>query len=113
MRRPGTHRLAAAWAERYGRIVRRHLQWMTREGARVIWIGMPVAPPQFHLDFDRLNDVYRREVRRVGGTYLDGTAILASAPRGDTGFAETDSGRLVPLRGVDGHHLCPPAPSAC
>lgn len=67
------------------------------------------VPPQFNLDFERLNAVYRREVERAGGTYLDGTAILAAAPRGDTGFTETAAGRLVPLRGVDGHHLCPPA----
>ncbi len=101
---------SAAWDARYGRVVRRHLQWMTRGGTEVIWIGMPVSPPQFNLDFERLNAVYRREVERAGGTYLDGTAILAAAPRGDTGFTETAAGRLVPLRGVDGHHLCPPPP---
>ena len=100
---------SAAWDARYGRVVRRHLQWMTRGGTEVVWIGMPVSPPQFNLDFERLNAVYRREVERADGTYLDGTAILAAAPRGDTGFTETAAGRLVPLRGVDGHHLCPPA----
>jgi hypothetical protein len=82
---------------------------VTRDGAKVLWIGMAAARnPEATQRFVLLNSVFadvadaREEVEFLpGGQYLSG-------PEG--GYADTvtlPSGRVVRLRRTDGLHLCP------
>ena len=99
------------WAQRYrNRVVDPFLDLITRDGAKVLWIGMAaVEDPEITERFVGLNSVFARAAdARDDVDYLPGGQYL-SGPEG--GYADVvvsaTTGMPVRLRRTDGLHICP------
>jgi uncharacterized protein len=101
---------APGWAARYrSEVVDPFVDLVTRDGAKVLWIGMAaVRDPDATQRFARLNAVYEQVAEeRPDVDFIQGGQYL-SAPEG--GYAEVGTslaGLPIRLRRVDGLHLCP------
>jgi uncharacterized protein len=96
------------WTSEYRRRVGGLMDTVSREGAFLVWIGLPITrDPDQSTRFDQINAIVQQEARKRRGrvAYLDTYTRFA----GDDGsFAEylpNASGRLVRVRGRDGVHF--------
>jgi hypothetical protein len=98
-----------SWRKEYARRVAGLMDTVTRTGAHVIWIGLPITRSEGQtLRFDTVNSIVdseaRKRPRRV--TYLDTyRSFAASETGGYTEYLDDTSGRLVKVRAADGIHF--------
>ncbi|MET0884134.1 MAG: hypothetical protein ABWZ13_08270 [Acidimicrobiales bacterium] len=99
------------WAQQYRTsVVDPFLDLLTRDGAKVLWIGMPaVVDPAVTERLARLNSVFSDAADSRGDVdYLPGGEYLSGPEGGYTDVTVSSAtGRPVRLRRVDGLHLCP------
>lgn len=99
-----------AWRAEYGRRVGVLMDAVSRLGARVLWIGLPITrDAEQTRRFDTINAVVRDEaVKRAGrAVYVDTYTTFAGDDGGFTEYLQDGSGHAVKVRAVDGVHFEP------
>jgi hypothetical protein len=97
----------ASWTAEYRRRVAAIMDTVTRNGAFLVWIGLPITDDADQTTrFDAINAIVQREAAKRPGrvSYLD-TYFFFAENGGYAQFVETDSGRLVRMRADDGVHF--------
>ncbi len=98
-----------SWSKEYLRRVRIVMDTINRAGATVVWIGLPiVSSPSVTADFDKLNAIVVKEVKRRGprkAIYIDTYTMFAGDNGGFTEYMENDKGDTVKVRAGDGTHF--------
>jgi hypothetical protein len=97
----------ASWTAEYRRRVAAIMDTVTRSGAFLVWIGLPVTDDADQTSrFDAINAIVQPEAAKRPGrvSYLD-TYFFFAENGGYAQFVETDSGRLVRMRADDGVHF--------
>jgi hypothetical protein len=97
----------ASWTAEYRRRVAAIMDTVTRNGAFLVWIGLPITDDADQTTrFDAINAIVQREAAKRAGrvSYLD-TYFFFAENGGYAQFVETDSGRLVRMRADDGVHF--------
>jgi hypothetical protein len=98
---------SASWTAEYRRRVAAIMDTVTRQGAFLVWIGLPITDDADQTSrFDSINAIVQREAAKRPGrvSYLD-TYFFFAENGGYAQFVETDSGRLVRMRADDGVHF--------
>lgn len=99
---------SASWAAEYRRRVAGIMDTVTRGGAYLVWIGLPITnDPNQTSRFDTINAVVQSQAAKRPGrvSYLDTYFFFAGDDGGYAQFVENDSGRLVQMRADDGVHF--------
>jgi hypothetical protein len=99
---------SASWTEEYGRRVGGIMDTVTRYGAFLVWIGLPITnDPEQTARFDTINGVVQTEAaKRPGGVaYLDTYFYFAGDDGGYSEYLTNPSGTLVKMRADDGVHF--------
>lgn len=99
----GTPQWNAVYAER----VRNFLNLLGQDGARIIWLGMPVMrEPSFSKRMMAVSALTKSVVTEYPQvTWLDPNLFLNDAGNGFTQFRFNQKGQMIRLRGDDGIHL--------
>jgi hypothetical protein len=100
----------ASWRKEYARRVGGLFDSITRAGAYVVWIGLPITrDAEQTRRFDAINAVVATEARRRPRkvTYLDTYTTFASDTGGYAQYLSDPSGRLLKVRAADGVHFEP------
>ncbi len=98
---------SASWTAEYRRRVAAIMDTVTRGGAFLVWIGLPITDDADQTSrFDAINAIVQPEAAKRPGrvSYLD-TYFFFAENGGYAQFVETDSGRLVRMRADDGVHF--------
>jgi hypothetical protein len=98
---------SVSWTAEYRRRVAAIMDTVTRSGAFLIWIGLPITDDADQTRrFDAINAIVQPEAAKRPGrvSYLD-TYFFFAVDGGYAQFVETDSGRLVRMRADDGVHF--------
>ena len=98
---------SASWTAEYRRRVAAIMDTVTRSGAFLVWIGLPITDDADQTSrFDAINAIVQPEAAKRPGrvSYLD-TYFFFAENGGYAQFVETDSGRLVRMRADDGVHF--------
>ena len=98
---------SASWTLEYRRRVAAIMDTVTRGGAFLVWIGLPITDDADQTSrFDAINAIVQPEAAKRPGrvSYLD-TYFFFAENGGYAQFVETDSGRLVRMRADDGVHF--------
>ena len=97
---------SSAWDEAYRVRVAAVMDQLTRGGARVYWVGQPVARmADYSRRMKHLDEIYRGEAARHPGVrYVDSWPLFTAADGGYSAYLETDDG-LTLMRQADGIHL--------
>ncbi|MDQ3671901.1 MAG: DUF459 domain-containing protein [Actinomycetota bacterium] len=98
----------ASWTAEYRRRVAVIMDTVTRSGAYLVWIGLPITDdPDQTARFDTINAVVQSQAAKRSGrvSYLDTYFFFAGDDGGYAQFVENDSGRLVQMRADDGVHF--------
>jgi hypothetical protein len=101
-----------SWIAEYRRRVRAIMDLVTRNGAYLVWIGLPISHDAAQTArFDTINAILQQEAKRRPGrvTYLDTYFFFAGDNGGYAEYIPDDSGRLVKMRADDGVHFERPA----
>jgi uncharacterized protein len=101
---------SSAWAREYRRRVGGIMDTVTRAGAFLVWIGLPIThDAEQSRRFDTINAVVQQEARRREGrvTFLDTYTTFAGDDGGFSEYQTQPSGRLVKIRAADGVHFEP------
>jgi hypothetical protein len=102
---------APGWAQQYRTaVVDPFLDLLTRDGAKVLWIGMAaVVDPVITVRLERLNSVFIDAAdARDDVDYLPAGQFLSGPEGGYTDVSVSPTtGQPVRLRRTDGLHLCP------
>ena len=99
---------SASWTAEYRRRVAGIMDTITRKGAYLIWIGLPITDDtEQTIRFDTINAVVQSQAAKRTGrvSYLDTYFFFAGDDGGYTQYVENDSGRLVKMRADDGVHF--------
>ncbi len=99
---------SASWVAEYRRRVGGLMDTITRDGAFLVWIGLPIThDPAQTRRFDTINAIVHSEAAKRPGrvTYLDTYFNFAGADGGYAQYLATDSGQLVKMRADDGVHF--------
>jgi uncharacterized protein len=99
---------SASWVAEYRRRVGGLMDTTTRDGAFVVWIGLPITNDAAQTRrFDTLNTIVQSEAAKRPGrvSYLDTYFNFAGDNGGYAQYLTTDSGRLVKMRADDGVHF--------
>ena len=99
---------SASWTTEYRRRVGGIMDTVTRSGAYLVWIGLPITrDAEQTRRFDTINAIVQSEVAERSGQaiYLDTYFFFAGDDGGYAQFVENDSGRLVRMRADDGVHF--------
>ena len=97
-----------SWVAEYRRRVGGLMDSITRNGAFLVWIGLPVThDPAQTRRFDTINAIVQSEAGKRPGrvTYLDTYFNFAGDDGGYAQYLTTDSGKLVKMRADDGVHF--------
>jgi hypothetical protein len=100
-----------SWRKEYARRVGGVMNAITRTGAFVVWIGLPITRSEAQtLRFDAINAIVNAEARKRPGraVYVDTyNAFAASATGGYTEYIDDPggSGRVIKVRAADGVHF--------
>lgn len=99
------------WRAEYARRVGETMDYLTRDGRKVIWVGTPV--PQDATDLQRqkiINEIYREEVakRATAVTFVDTWVEMANAEDSYAAYMVDDDGVTKLMRQSDGFHLSVP-----
>jgi hypothetical protein len=99
----GTPQWNAVYAER----IRNFLNLLGQDGARIIWLGMPVMrEPSFSKRIMAVSALTKSVVNEYPQvTWLDPNLFLNDAGNGFTQFRFNQKGQMIRLRGDDGIHL--------
>jgi hypothetical protein len=101
-----------SWRAEYRRRVVTIMDTVTRHGAYLVWIGLPIShDPQQTLRFDVINTIVQSEAAKRPGRvgYLDTYFFFAGEDGGYAQYVEDPSGKLVKMRADDGVHFERPA----
>ena len=97
------------WVRAYREQAAKFLRAATREGARVVWVGIPIVRDEERWPvYQRLNDIYEEVAasRPEQATYLDSWSLFEDD--GDyTSYVPNERGNPQLTRGPDGVHLLP------
>ena len=101
-----------SWRAEYRRRVASVIDTVTRNGAYLVWIGLPISRDANQtLRFDVINSILQTEAakrkRRV--SYLDTYFFFAGENGGFAPYIEDATGKLVKMRADDGVHFERPA----
>jgi hypothetical protein len=101
-----------SWRAEYRRRVASVMDTVTRGGAYLVWIGLPISRDADQtLRFDVINSILQTEAakrkRRV--SYLDTYFFFAGENGGFAQYIEDPTGKLVKMRADDGVHFERPA----
>ena len=101
-----------SWRTEYRRRVASVMDTVTRNGAYLVWIGLPISRDADQtLRFDVINSILQTEAakrkRRV--SYLDTYFFFAGENGGFAQYIEDATGKLVKMRADDGVHFERPA----
>jgi hypothetical protein len=100
---------SADWSKEYLRRVRIVMDTINRAGAVAVWIGLPiVSSPTETTEFDKINAIVEREVKRRGpkkAIYIDTYSMFASQSGGYSEYLENDKGDTIKVRAGDGVHF--------
>jgi hypothetical protein len=96
-----------AWKQMYGERVRDFAKLLTRDGAHVLWIGMPVMRESGFSRRMALINVLVKEVLAEFPqiTWIDPNTYLAGSGGSFEQYRQDQRGKLVRLRADDGIHL--------
>jgi hypothetical protein len=101
-----------SWTAEYRRRVGGIMDTVTRSGAYLVWIGLPITTDQEQTArFDTINGVVQTEAQKRKGrvSYLDTYFFFAGEDGGYSEYIAAPSGRLVKMRADDGVHFERPA----
>ncbi|MGJ0505844.1 MAG: SGNH/GDSL hydrolase family protein [Methylocystis sp.] len=98
--------LSPRWREIYKARIDAMLAAFREKKIPVIWVGLPVMKNEsFSADMAKLNDLFREEVSKDGGVYVDLWEALADEKGQFSAFGPDINGQIVKLRTADGVHL--------
>jgi hypothetical protein len=103
---------SSSWTREYRRRVAGLMDTVTRQGAFLVWIGLPITrDAEQTARFDRINAILQSEAERRPGrvAYLDTYFFFAGDDGGYAQYVTDDSGQLVKMRADDGVHFERPA----
>jgi hypothetical protein len=101
-----------SWRAEYRRRVASVMEMVTRNGAYLVWIGLPITQDADQTQrFDVINSIVQREAAKRAGrvSYLDTYFFFAGPNGGFAQYIEDPSGKLVKMRADDGVHFERPA----
>jgi len=101
-----------SWQAEYRRRVVGIMDTITRNGAFLVWIGLPISRDAAQTQrYDTINAIVQAEAAKRPGraSYLDTYFFFAGADGGFSEYIEDDTGRLVKMRADDGVHFERPA----
>ena len=101
-----------SWTAEYRRRVRTIMDLVTRNGAYLVWIGLPISDDAGQTArFDTINSIVQKEAARRPGrvSYLDTYFYFAGDDGGYAEYIPDSAGRLVKMRADDGVHFERPA----
>jgi hypothetical protein len=96
------------WTAEYRRRVAAIMDTVTRSGAYLVWIGLPITrDPEQTARFDTINSIVQTEAEKRPGraSYLDTYFYFAGKDGGYAQYIADDSGALVKMRADDGVHF--------
>jgi uncharacterized protein len=96
------------WTSEYRRRVAGLMDTVSREGAFLVWLGLPITrDPDQSTRFDTINAIVQQEARKRAGraAYLDTYTRFAGDDGGFAEYLPNAAGRLVRVRGRDGVHF--------
>jgi uncharacterized protein len=99
---------SASWKKEYGRRVGGLMDAITRTGAFVVWIGLPITRDEAQtLRFDTINAVVAAQARKRPHkvAYVDTYTTFASDTGGYTEYLSQPDGSLIKVRAQDGVHF--------
>jgi len=99
---------SASWTAEYRRRVAGIMDTVTRSGAFLVWIGLPITnDPDQTSRFDTINAIVQSQAAKRPGrvSYLDTYFFFAGEDGGYAQFVENASGKLVQMRADDGVHF--------
>lgn len=97
-----------SWTSEYRRRVRGIMETVTRNGAFLVWIGLPISRDgEQTRRYDTINAIVQSEAARRRGrvAYLDTYFFFAGDDGGYAQYVPDDAGRLVKMRAEDGVHF--------
>lgn len=100
---------AEAWRAAYGDRVNRFMRTATKDGGKLVWVGLP---PMRDVNRDhhakRLNDVYRAEAETVPGVEYLNAYLLFGGNEGEySPYLRDENGKPQLVRAPDGEHFTP------
>jgi len=101
-----------SWRAEYRRRVSTIMETVTRNGAYLVWIGLPITRDSAQtLRFDVINSIVQTEAAKRKGraSYLDTYFFFAGDDGGYAQYVEDPTGKLVKMRADDGVHFERPA----
>ena len=101
-----------SWRAEYRRRVAVVMDTVTRRGAQLVWIGLPISrDAEQTLRYDVINAIVQTEAAKRKGrvAYLDTYFFFAGADGGYAQYVEDSTGKLVKMRADDGVHFERPA----
>jgi len=101
---------SVGWVQSYRERATTFLRTATAEGARVVWVGIPVVQDRERWPvYQRLNQIYGEAAgsRPDEATFLDAWTLLDDAEGDYTAYVRNERGTLQLMRGPDGVHLLP------
>jgi hypothetical protein len=103
---------STSWTAEYRRRVRAVIDLVTRQGAYLVWIGLPIThDAEQTARFDAINAIVQKEAQRRPQrvAYVDTYFFFAGDDGGFAQYVTDDAGRLVKMRADDGVHFERPA----
>jgi hypothetical protein len=97
-----------SWLAEYRRRVAAIMDTVTRRGAHLVWIGLPISrDAEQTLRYDVINTIAQTEAEKRKGrvAYLDTYFFFAGEDGGFAQYIEDSSGKLVKMRADDGVHF--------
>ena len=101
-----------SWRAEYRRRVATVMETVTRNGAYLVWIGLPISRDSEQTKrFDVMNTIVQSEAAKRPGrvSYLDTYFFFAGGDGGYAQYVEDSAGKLVKMRADDGVHFERPA----
>jgi hypothetical protein len=94
------------WRELYTARVDAILAIFHEKKIPVVWVGLPVMKNEsYSADMAKLNEIYREEVSKAGGAFVDIWEALADERGQFSAFGPDINGQIVKLRTADGVHV--------
>jgi len=97
-----------SWTAEYRRRVAAIMDGVTRSGAFLVWIGLPItSDPEQTRRYDAINAIVQSEAEKRRGrvAYLDTYFFFAGEDGGYAQYVENAAGKLVKMRADDGVHF--------
>ena len=97
-----------SWRAEYRRRVAGVMDTVTRNGAYLVWLGLPITRDADQtLRFDVINSIVQTEATKRQGrvSYLDTYFFFAGEDGGYAQYIEDSTGKLVKMRAGDGVHF--------